>query len=261
MNDPSRRLEITNEEWELATMFARKRNENATVVSNNQASRQSRYLVRLKGQRTETSPETDQMLAEAAALLEQTFTQDQTESRAFLIEAEARSSAAIEEEFDEERIARHITALTKFLSVSPPTESSLLEAHRTMMKGQPHAQPGQYRTVNVRVGLYRAPEHARVKELTARMFRYTRRTGDHPIAAAAWTHAQFEAIHPFADGNGRTGRAMIQAIIGQPLPVSQWIVERRQQYYSMLEAEWETYLKWFLKGVTETCNRVRAGRL
>lgn len=128
------------------------------------------------------------------------------------------------------------------------------------MHGQPRAQPGMWRTVGVHVGNYRAPESGRVPALMDMMLRYARKTADPPPVAAAWGHARFEAIHPFADGNGRTGRAMIQQQLRAPLPLSVWILARRGQYYAMLaNANWESYLEWFLKGIEETCRIIDAG--
>ena len=75
------------------------------------------------------------------------------------------------------------------------------------------------------------------------------------------THAQFETIHPFLDGNGRTGRLLItfllcqQEILSQPvLYLSHYLKANRSAYYEHLQnvredGGWEAWLKFFLRGV------------
>lgn len=77
------------------------------------------------------------------------------------------------------------------------------------------------------------------------------------------THAQFETIHPFLDGNGRVGRLLItfllcqQGILKQPLLyLSLYLKAHRAEYYDRLMAirtdgHWEPWLKFFLRGVYE----------
>ena len=77
------------------------------------------------------------------------------------------------------------------------------------------------------------------------------------------THAQFETIHPFLDGNGRIGRLLItfllceRKILNKPLLyLSYYFKAHRAQYYDRLMAirnggEWEAWLKFFLRGVYE----------
>jgi Fic family protein len=81
----------------------------------------------------------------------------------------------------------------------------------------------------------------------------------HPIIKAAIAHYQFESIHPFTDGNGRTGRIMVvlylieQKLLNTPaLFLSGEILKDRESYYSLLQTTRETedfipYLKWFVK--------------
>ena len=57
------------------------------------------------------------------------------------------------------------------------------------------------------------PVHQRVPGLMADLMYYARRTDIPPLVQAAIAHAQFETIHPFTDGNGRTGRALIHAML------------------------------------------------
>ncbi|MEH2447360.1 MAG: Fic family protein [Nostoc sp.] len=76
-------------------------------------------------------------------------------------------------------------------------------------------------------------------------------------------HAQFETIHPFEDGNGRTGRLLItfllceKNILKRPLLyISHYFKKHRLQYYDYLQSirdngDWESWLKFFLKGVYE----------
>ncbi len=58
-----------------------------------------------------------------------------------------------------------------------------------------------------------APHHARVPELIEDLVTFATRMDVPPLIAIAIAHAQFETIHPFTDGNGRTGRALAQAML------------------------------------------------
>ena len=82
-----------------------------------------------------------------------------------------------------------------------------------------------------------------------------------PLAHAAIAHAQFEAIHPFLDGNGRVGRLLItlflvaRGLLPSPLLyLSAWFEATRGEYYTRLlgvtqRGEWEEWLTYFLRGV------------
>ena len=83
-------------------------------------------------------------------------------------------------------------------------------------------------------------------------------------------HAQFETIHPFLDGNGRTGRLLItlllceQNILQRPLLyISYYFKKYRAEYYDHLQAvrdngNWEGWLKFFLRGVYEVAQEATA---
>jgi Fic family protein len=85
-----------------------------------------------------------------------------------------------------------------------------------------------------------------------------------PLLKAGLLHVQFESIHPFLDGNGRLGRLLItlylcsQEVLHQPLLyLSLYFKRHRQTYYRLLQevrdrGSWETWLEFFLDGVTET---------
>jgi Fic family protein len=84
-----------------------------------------------------------------------------------------------------------------------------------------------------------------------------------PLARAAMIHYQFEAIHPFLDGNGRIGRLLIVlllcewGLLPQPLlNLSAYIAHYRQEYYDRLlavsqQGAWEDWLLFFFRGVSE----------
>jgi len=85
-----------------------------------------------------------------------------------------------------------------------------------------------------------------------------------PLIVMAAAHYQFEAIHPFTDGNGRTGRILnvlllIEAgLLADPvLYLSRYIIKHKDEYYDRLlavtrDAEWEAWLLFMLEGVRET---------
>lgn len=70
---------------------------------------------------------------------------------------------------------------------------------------------------------------------------FCRRDDMHPIVQAAAAHAQFETVHPFADGNGRTGRAMFTALLARTYGpgfagTSATLGWQRREYYTALNA-------------------------
>jgi Fic family protein len=85
-----------------------------------------------------------------------------------------------------------------------------------------------------------------------------------PLIRLAVGHYQFEAIHPFTDGNGRTGRIINSLFLIQEdlltLPIlylSRYVIENRAEYYRLLQAvtahsEWEPWLIYIIKGIEET---------
>ena len=84
-----------------------------------------------------------------------------------------------------------------------------------------------------------------------------------PLVRLAFMHYQFEAIHPFVDGNGRIGRLLIALLLVHwnllPLPLlylSAFFEKRRQEYYDLLmdvsaRGAWREWIEFFLRGVAE----------
>jgi Fic family protein len=94
--------------------------------------------------------------------------------------------------------------------------------------------------------------------------------GMDPLIRMAVAHYQFEAIHPFTDGNGRTGRILnvlmlIEAgLLQQPLLyLSRYFIQNKNEYYRRLlavtaEGAWEAWIRYVLAGVEETSNTTGA---
>jgi len=90
------------------------------------------------------------------------------------------------------------------------------------------------------------------------------------LLAVALSHAQFETIHPFLDGNGRVGRLLVtfvlceRRIISRPLLyLSHYLKKHRAEYYSRLQAvrdvgAWESWIRFFLRGVAEVATEATA---
>jgi Fic family protein len=114
--------------------------------------------------------------------------------------------------------------------------------------------------------IYTPPEgEARLRELLANWERFAHESPDlDPLVRMAVLHYQFEAIHPFADGNGRTGRIlnvlglMQEGLLDLPtLYLSRYILETRGEYYHRLgevtfRQQWEPWILYILNGVEQT---------
>jgi Fic family protein len=114
--------------------------------------------------------------------------------------------------------------------------------------------------------VYTPPEgEALLRELLANWERFLHEEESlDPLVRMAVAHYQFEAIHPFTDGNGRTGRVLNslflveQGLLPQPiLYLSRYIIARKADYYRLLlavtrDGAWEDWLLYMLRGVEDT---------
>src|SRR5690625_1441319 len=131
-------------------------------------------------------------------------------------------------------------------------EGAVLRMHEVLLSSQPGwmDQAGTCRAGLVWVGSSRVsprgashvgPQAQLVPALMRRLMAFVRRDDVPVLTQAAIAHAQFETIHPFADGNGRTGRALVHAILrGKNLlshttaPVSAGLLRETNAYFEAL---------------------------
>jgi len=114
--------------------------------------------------------------------------------------------------------------------------------------------------------VYRPPEsEEEIRELMANLEQYLNNAEDKtdPLIKLAVIHYQFESIHPFYDGNGRTGRIVnilylvLNDLLDTPiLYLSKYIMDNRQEYYRLLQdvgrkGEWTDWIIYILKGISE----------
>jgi Fic family protein len=114
--------------------------------------------------------------------------------------------------------------------------------------------------------IYTPPEdEGRLRDILANWERFLHNETDiDPLIRMAIGHYQFEAIHPFTDGNGRTGRVINSLFLIEEdlltLPIlylSRYIIQNKPDYYRLLMAvtksqSWEDWILYILKGVEET---------
>lgn len=111
---------------------------------------------------------------------------------------------------------------------------------------------------------YVPPPHEHVRELLEALEAFVNAPSDLPVLVRlAMIHYQFEAIHPFEDGNGRVGRLLISLLLDSvralPYPVlylSAYFEKHRLEYYQRLlgvsqRGEWREWLGYFLRGVAD----------
>lgn len=153
-------------------------------------------------------------------------------------------------------------------SLQPTSTADFLSAHSTMLSGIKE-DAGQFRTQGV--GIYRgsqlvhmAPPADRVTHLVDELFSWLKTADIHPLVASTVVHYEIEFIHPFSDGNGRTGRVLNSLFLIQEklltapiLYLSRFIIARKADYYRLLldvtrHDAWEPWVMFILDGVEET---------
>jgi Fic family protein len=151
-----------------------------------------------------------------------------------------------------ELVARNIRAMRAAVEgAKEVSNESILKIHKTLLESYLPEDAGKYRNQQVWIGSsgniphtarYVAPYHTKVQGYMDDLIRFTERDDIHPLIMASIAHAQFETIHPFIDGNGRTGRALIQSILANNmvtarsvLPISAGLLASGRNYYDALE--------------------------
>ncbi|ALD00258.1 cell filamentation protein Fic [Actinomyces sp. oral taxon 414] len=150
-------------------------------------------------------------------------------------------------------VVANTRAMTAAASIRPPLSlDSLLSMHRALLESSAPDDAGALRREPVWIGgselspagaLFVPPRHERVPEALEDLFAFTRRTDLPPLTRTAIAHAHFETIHPFVDGNGRTGRALIHVLLSwagltphAPLPLSAVLLADVDSYFRSLDA-------------------------
>lgn len=164
----------------------------------------------------------------------------------------------------------------------PILNRDLRAMHKTLMSGVRGARksPGEFRRVQVQIGAtgrYVPPPPADVPRLMANLERYINEGDDRfdPLVLCYLVHYQIEAIHPFADGNGRIGRVLLALMVYKVmLHTSPWLYmsgffeQHREEYADLLfristHGDWESWIEFCLQGTiyqaldaVTKCNRI-----
>lgn len=137
-------------------------------------------------------------------------------------------------------------------SAGPVTVESLRTMHRLLLEPSAPDIAGKFRTDPVWIGgsdahpvgaLFVPPAPSRVPGLMDDLVAFMSRTDVPALVLAAVSHAQFETVHPFVDGNGRTGRALMHTVLRDrgicvegTLPLAAGLLEDPDVYFAALDA-------------------------
>ncbi|MEX2442819.1 MAG: Fic family protein [Alkalispirochaeta sp.] len=166
-----------------------------------------------------------------------------------------------------QEVKNALAAYDRFHTWTPESETDLLGAHRLLMSGLID-EVDSYRSGGVgvmsgREVIHMAPPAPRVPSLMSDLFSWLAATGAHPLIAGSVFHYEFEFIHPFADGNGRTGRLWQSLILSRwtpvftDIPVESLIFEYQSEYYdalrrSTVETDSASFISFMLRMILET---------
>ncbi|MCJ7714976.1 MAG: Fic family protein [Anaerolineales bacterium] len=157
----------------------------------------------------------------------------------------------------------------------PVSQRLIREVHTRLMQGVrgEYATPGEFRRsqnwiggpgATIETASYVPPPVEEMLICLSDLEKYIHSSSDlPPLIRIGLIHCQFEAIHPFLDGNGRVGRLLVSLLLSawgllpQPLLyLSAYFEVHRQEYYDQLlsvsqKGTWEAWLEFFLDGVDQ----------
>lgn len=193
------------------------------------------------------------------------------EAQESLFEGEPERKDDIHEILNYRKAMRHAVGL---LDKLPLCQRVVREAHAVLMDGvRGHGKsPGEYRKIPNWIGSpgctieearYVPISAAQLKEGMSAWEKYIHEDAPDRLVQLALLHAEFEAIHPFLDGNGRLGRMCVPlfmqkvGLIQQPtFYISAFFETHREEYYERLlaisrDGVWTEWCAFFLRAVTE----------
>lgn len=150
-------------------------------------------------------------------------------------------------------VADNVAAMTSAMTGSGNlTREHILHIHHTLMERSEPDIAGHFRREPVWIGKptlsphgadFIPPRWERINDCVDDLTAFSRRFELNAIVLAAITHAQFETIHPFVDGNGRTGRAIVHSLLrntghamATTVPVSSGLLGDVDSYFRSLSA-------------------------
>ena len=148
-------------------------------------------------------------------------------------------------------IARNADAMKSAMTITGSiTQDVILTMHERLMGGHDCVHAGRFRDELVWIGgispvtaSYVAPSPELVLPAITDLIEFIARRDISALAQAAITHAHFETIHPFTDGNGRTGRALVAAMMRHrglntnlSVPMSAGLLTNTETYFAALTA-------------------------
>jgi len=148
----------------------------------------------------------------------------------------------------------------------------IFRLHRILAsKVMDQGEAGRYRSIRLRVGKYFPPRPQEVSGLMFELLEWWNKEAEKvsPLLSSSILHYRFESIHPFADGNGRTGRSLSLWELYRRgfdahhvFSVDEYYWENRPRYYEALDAvrkageELTGWLEYCAEGIRQTLQRV-----
>lgn len=196
----------------------------------------------------------------------------------FFFEAEEQEEPRIPDVLEVRNYVRAMEYGIERLKTLPVSIRLIREIHKILMDGVRggHATPGEIRRSQNWIGppgstlneaTFVPPPVEEMHQALGELEKYLHSNPDEPpLIQCALMHYQFEAIHPFLDGNGRVGRLLItfllceKGFLTQPLLyLSAFFDKFREEYYSRLLAvsqkgDWRGWVEFFLRGIVNQSN-------
>lgn len=169
----------------------------------------------------------------------------------------------------------------EYLKQKPSGENLIKTLHHTLLssvRGK-EKDPGNFRRTAVHLGkpgskvdeaAYIPPKPDDIAGLMKNWVEFAHQSDYDLLIKVAITHYQFEAIHPFMDGNGRVGRLLIPIMMFEqeliPYPyfyISEYFEQHRSDYYEALRSvdrtrDWDVWVRFFLTAVKETAGEMQS---